>query len=74
MIKISHLSKHFGSNQAINDLSLVVNAGEIYGLVGPDGAGKTTTIRLLCGALRSDEGEMSLGGLISFAKLTRPEH
>ena len=62
MIRISHLSKHFGANQAVNDLSLVVNAGEIYGIVGPDGAGKTTTIRLLCGALRADAGEMSIGG------------
>jgi ABC-2 type transport system ATP-binding protein len=62
MIRISHLSKHFGANQAVIDLSLVVPAGEIYGLVGPDGAGKTTTIRLLCGALRTDAGELSIGG------------
>ncbi len=51
-IEVSHLSKLFGELKAVDDLSLVVEPGEIYGLVGPDGAGKTTTIRLLCGALR----------------------
>ena len=66
MIRISHLSKHFGANQAVNDLTLVVTAGEIYGLVGPDGAGKTTTIRLLCGALQADAGELSIGGFDIF--------
>jgi ABC-2 type transport system ATP-binding protein len=62
MIQISHLSKHFDSNQAVDDLSLNIAAGEIYGLVGPDGAGKTTTIRLLCGVLRADTGEMIIAG------------
>lgn len=62
MIQISHLSKHFDSNQAVNDLSLNIAAGEIFGLVGPDGAGKTTTIRLLCGVLRADAGEMIIAG------------
>jgi ABC-2 type transport system ATP-binding protein len=56
MIEAQHLSKAFGKNIAVDQLSLEVGAGEIYGLVGPDGAGKTTTIRLLCGALRPDPG------------------
>jgi ABC-2 type transport system ATP-binding protein len=54
MIIAEHLSKSFGHTAAVSDLSLHVGASEIYGLVGPDGAGKTTTIRLLCGALRPD--------------------
>ena len=51
MINASHLHKSFASVHAVDDLSLQVNAGEIYGLVGADGAGKTTTLRLLIGAL-----------------------
>lgn len=58
MIAAQHLTKSFGhppaAIRAVDDLSLQVAAGEIYGLVGPDGAGKTTTIRLLCGALLPD--------------------
>ncbi len=53
-IEAQHLNKHFGSLAALQDLNLSISAGEIYGLVGPDGAGKTTALRLLCGALRPD--------------------
>jgi ABC-2 type transport system ATP-binding protein len=53
-ILVSHLSKSYGSTHAVADVSLQVDAGEIYGLIGPDGAGKTTTMRLLCGALQPD--------------------
>lgn len=55
-IEVMHLSKSFAEHKAVDDLSLVVEPGEIYGLVGPDGAGKTTTIRLICGALRPNLG------------------
>jgi ABC-2 type transport system ATP-binding protein len=61
-IHAQHLTKSFGDNLAVDDLSLQVRAGEIYGLVGPDGAGKTTTMRLLCGALRPDAGQVHIGG------------
>lgn len=54
MIHVAGLSKTFGAFQAVHDLHLEVPKGQIYGLVGPDGAGKTTTLRLLCGALRPD--------------------
>jgi ABC-2 type transport system ATP-binding protein len=53
-ILVSHLSKSFGATHAVDDISLRVEAGEIYGLIGPDGAGKTTTMRLLCGAIQPD--------------------
>jgi ABC-2 type transport system ATP-binding protein len=55
-IDAQQLSKTFGRNQAVISLNLVVAAGEIFGLVGPDGAGKTTTLRLLCRALEPDKG------------------
>lgn len=54
LIEARYLTKTFGKTRAVDGLSLRVAAGEIYGLVGPDGAGKTTTIRLLCGALQAD--------------------
>jgi ABC-2 type transport system ATP-binding protein len=57
LIQAHNLTKNFGETHAVDGLSLQVAAGEIYGLVGPDGAGKTTTIRLLCGALRASRAE-----------------
>ncbi len=54
LIEAQKLSKHFAHNLAVDNLNLQVASGEIYGLVGPDGAGKTTTMRLLCGALQPD--------------------
>ena len=62
LIEASHLSKYFDDVHAVEDLSLRVEAGEVYGLVGPDGAGKTTTLRLLCGALSPTGGEASIAG------------
>lgn len=62
LVSASHLKKHFGDVQAVNDVSLNISPGEIYGLVGADGAGKTTTIRLLVGALKADAGEANICG------------
>ncbi len=62
MIEAAHLRRTFGGIVAVEDLSLQVQAGEIYGLVGSDGAGKTTTIRLLVGALKPDGGTASICG------------
>lgn len=62
LINTVNLSKSFGSTYAVDGLNLCVEAGEIFGLVGSDGAGKTTTLRLLVGALRPDEGSVSICG------------
>ncbi|MEJ5352340.1 MAG: ABC transporter ATP-binding protein [Melioribacteraceae bacterium] len=61
-ITIKNLSKSYGSIKAVNGISLSVDKGEMFGLVGPDGAGKTTTIRILCGLIEPDEGEVILLG------------
>ena len=68
-IQVSHLSKSFGITQAVDDISFSVEAGEIYGLIGPDGAGKTTTMRLLCGALQPDQPKRAPGTVIQIAGL-----
>lgn len=62
LVQASRLKKHFGETRAVDDVSLHIRAGEIYGLVGADGAGKTTTIRLLVGALKADAGEVNICG------------
>jgi drug efflux transport system ATP-binding protein len=62
LIEAHDLHKTFASTHAVNGVSLNVQAGEAYGLVGPDGAGKTTTLRLLVGALRADSGIVRVAG------------
>ena len=62
IIKIEQLHKSYDEINAVNGISLIVQAGEMFGLVGPDGAGKTTTIRILCGLLKPDSGRVELLG------------
>jgi ABC-2 type transport system ATP-binding protein len=62
-IHVSHLAKSYGKNAALGDVSFDVESGEIFGLIGPDGAGKTTLIRILCSLVDFDSGEVSLCGL-----------
>src|SRR5512143_4072932 len=62
LIEVKNLSKSYGGVPAVNGLDLQVRAGEMVGLVGPDGAGKTTTMRLLCGALHPNSGTMRVAG------------
>ncbi len=61
-IEVHGLSKSFNGRQVVHDLSMQVKRGSIYGFLGPNGSGKTTTIRMLCGLLTPDSGEgMCLG-------------
>lgn len=62
LISAFHMKKAFGSTLAVDDVNLSIPPGEIYGLVGSDGAGKTTTLRLLVGALKADAGEIAVCG------------
>jgi ABC-2 type transport system ATP-binding protein len=56
-IDVKGLSKSFGGREVVHDLSMQVKRGSIYGFLGPNGSGKTTTIRMLCGLLTPDSGE-----------------
>jgi len=55
-IDVSGLNKHFGDKHVVRDLSLQVGEGQIFGFLGPNGSGKTTSIRMLCGLLTPDSG------------------
>jgi ABC-2 type transport system ATP-binding protein len=61
-VLVEHAAKRFGPTRAVGDVSFDVRPGEMFGLIGPDGAGKTTTIRLLCGLLRADAGRIQVLG------------
>jgi ABC-2 type transport system ATP-binding protein len=62
MIETRGLTRRFGEVTAVNGLDLAIKRGEIFGIVGPDGAGKTTTLRLLCGLMDPSEGEIRVAG------------
>ena len=62
MIKIEHLSKDFGEIQAVNDLSFSVREGELFAFLGSNGAGKSTTINIICGQLPPDAGCVTIDG------------
>mgnify|MGYP005921786253 CR=1 FL=1 len=64
MIELSHVTKTFGgATRALDDLTLTVPQGVVYGLVGSNGAGKTTVIRHITGIFRQDSGSVTIGGL-----------
>lgn len=63
MILIDNMTRRFGKLTAVDGLRLEVAGGEIFGLVGPDGAGKTTTLRVLCGLMNPSEGSVSIAGM-----------
>lgn len=62
MVRTVSLTRRFGELVAVDHLNLDIKPGEIFGLVGPDGAGKTTTLRLLCGLMDPSEGQVEIGG------------
>ena len=55
-IDVHGLTKNFGDKRVVDDFSIKVPKGAIYGFLGPNGSGKTTTIRMLCGLLQPDSG------------------
>ena len=63
MIIIKDISKSYDKTPALKDISLSVNEGELFGLIGPDGAGKTTLMRILMTLILPDSGEATIYGL-----------
>ena len=63
IIKINHLNKSFGEVKAVNDLSFRVKEGELFAFLGVNGAGKSTTISILCGLLKKDSGSVLVNGI-----------
>ncbi|MCL2824701.1 MAG: ABC transporter ATP-binding protein [Polyangiaceae bacterium] len=63
MIDVKHLTKSYGSVEAVNDVSFEVNAREVVGFLGPNGAGKTTTLRIIAGVLGATRGRVLVDGI-----------
>jgi ABC-2 type transport system ATP-binding protein len=61
-VDVRELSKHFGAVRAVDGVSFTIRSGEIFGLLGPNGSGKTTAIRMLCGLVTPTSGEATVAG------------
>ena len=61
-IEVRHLTKRYGSTLAVDDLSFDVNPGIVTGFIGPNGSGKTTTMRLILGLAAPSAGDVTVGG------------
>ncbi len=62
-VEVKNISKKFDSISALKNISITVEEGEMFSIVCPDGAGKSTLIRLMCGILKPDNGEIFIFGL-----------
>ena len=62
---INNLSKHYGSQKAVDSISFTINKGEIVGFLGPNGAGKSTTMKMITGYLQPDSGDIAVAGINS---------
>ena len=63
MIQVNGLTKYYGSRPAAKDITFEVGKGEVFGLLGTNGAGKSTTIKMLCGLLKPTRGSIKIGGV-----------
>lgn len=65
-LALTRVSKSFGATRAVDDVTVMVRSGELFGVMGPDGAGKSTTLRLWCGLLKPDRGEVRVEGSMGY--------
>ena len=70
VINVQGLTKQFAGKTVVDQLDLIVHQGDIYGFLGPNGSGKTTTIRMICGLLKIDQGA---GTCLGFDIMTQAE-
>lgn len=68
-IKVEHISKSYGSQLALSDVSFAVEPGEVVGFLGPNGAGKSTMMKILTGYLNPDDGKFEVAGLDGFREM-----
>ena len=61
-IEVNNISKHYNKVQALRNVSFSVNKGEVFGIIGPDGAGKTSMYRILCSLLLPESGTATVDG------------
>ncbi|MBQ9821422.1 MAG: ATP-binding cassette domain-containing protein, partial [Muribaculaceae bacterium] len=69
-IEVNNVSKSYGKVKALDDVSFTVGQGEVFGLIGPDGAGKTSLYRILCTLLLPDSGTVAVDGFDSVRQMT----
>ena len=62
MIEVKNLTKKYGNNTAVKNLSFTIEKGKIYGFLGPNGAGKSTTMNIITGCLAATEGQVLING------------
>ena len=62
MIEVRNINKNFDAIKAIDDISATIEEGHVFGLIGTNGAGKSTFMRILCGVLKADSGEVLIDG------------
>ncbi len=70
-LELKSITKRFGSTSAVDNLSLSLKAGEMYGLIGPNGSGKTTTLKVIAGIYRQTSGDVLVQGLDTLASPTK---
>ena len=74
MIEISHVSKSFQTYRALDDVSLDIEKGKIYGIIGRNGIGKTVLFKCICGFLKTDSGEIKVDGKIIGKEIEAPQN
>lgn len=72
ILRVENITKKYGANSVLNGISFSVNRGDVYGLLGPNGVGKTTTLKVIVNMIQSDSGEIYLNGKLK--RLTDPIH